>query len=75
VADAEAVKIPLWMRDGEIPPEVHHQAGPNSEVGLGAVTVPAADGYHFGDDHPWGKKQQADLVTSLAQLEERIPRD
>jgi hypothetical protein len=74
-AGTEAVKVPTWMRDGEMPPEVRHQAGPNSEEGLGAVNVPAADGYHFGDDHPWSRKQQADLVTSLARLEESIPRD
>ena len=24
----------------------------------GAVNVPAADGYHFGDDHPWGPEEQ-----------------
>jgi hypothetical protein len=75
VAGTEAVQVPDWMRDGEMPPEVNHQAGPNSEVSLGAVNVPAADGYHYGDDHPWGKEQQAALVTSLARLVRSIPRD
>jgi hypothetical protein len=75
VAGTEAVQVPTWMRDGLMPPEVNHQAGPNSEVGLGAVDVPAADGYHYGDDHLWGKEQQADLVTSLERLVRSIPRD
>lgn len=73
-SDAGAVEVPSWLRDQEMPPRVHgDQAGPNSEVGLGVVNVPAADGYHFADDHPWGSKQQAALVTSLAELEESIP--
>jgi hypothetical protein len=72
---AGAVEIPSWLRDQELPPQIHgDQAGPNSEVGLGVVNIPAADGYHFADDHPWGAKQQAALVTSLADLEEDIRR-
>ena len=72
---ARAVKVPSWLRDQELPPQVHgDQAGPTSEVGLAVVNIPAADGYHFADDHPWGEKQQAALVTSLAKLEESIPR-
>lgn len=72
---AGAVELPSWLRDQELPPQVHgDQAGPASEVGLGVVNVPAADGYHFADDHPWGAKQQADLVTSLTKLEQRISR-
>ena len=72
---AAAVELPTWLRDQELPPQVHgDQAGPSSEVGLGVVNVPAADGYHFADDHPWGAKQQADLVTSLTRLEQSISR-
>jgi hypothetical protein len=72
---AGAVEVPSWLRDQKLPPQVHgDQAGPNSEVGLGVVNIPAADGYHFADDHPWGARQQADLVKSLAKLEESIPR-
>jgi len=72
---AGAVELPSWLRDQELPPQVHgDQAGPNSEVDPGVVNVSAADGYHFADDHPWGAKQQADLVTSLTRLEESISR-
>jgi len=31
------------------------------------VTIPAADGYHFGDSHAWSKTDQANLVTELRQ--------
>jgi hypothetical protein len=66
---------PPWLRDQQLPPQVHgDQAGPSSEVGLGVVNVPAADGYHFADDHPWGEEQQAALVKSLTDLEQSISR-
>ena len=72
--DTEPVKIPHWMRDQELPPEVHQvETGPNFGVGPGVVKFPAADGYHFGDDHPWGEEQQSALVSSLEELEKTIP--
>jgi hypothetical protein len=36
----------------------------------GAVTIPAADGYHFGDDHSWSQANQARLVTELKRAEQ-----
>ncbi len=70
----EAVNIPSWMINNELPPLVSGpvQTGPNSELGLGVVNIPAADGYHFSDDHPWGAEQQSALVTRLTELENRI---
>jgi hypothetical protein len=62
------VERPSWMRDHELPPLVC-DPGP----GGGVVNLPAADGYHFGDDHTWGAKQQSALVTRLEELEESIP--
>ncbi len=34
----------------------------------GAVNVPAADGYHFGDDHPWGADEQNSLICMLKRV-------
>ena len=64
----EMVDVPSWMRDRELPPLVC-DPGP----GGGVVNLPAADGYHFGDDHIWGAKEQSALVTRLEELEESIP--
>jgi len=69
---SEAVNIPSWMRDHELPPLVSERPGPNPGPSLGVVNIPAADGYHFGDDHPWGAEQQSALVTRLAELEKNI---
>jgi hypothetical protein len=73
----EAANIPSWMRDNELPPAVSDQepSGPNPGPAQGVVNIPAADGYHFGDDHPWGARQQSALVTRLAELENSIPPD
>jgi len=38
----------------------------------GAVTVPAADGYHFGDDHPWGTDEQNSLISMLNTAREKF---
>ena len=69
-----AANIPTWMRENELPPVAGEpgQLGPDSGPGLGVVSIPAADGYHYGDDHVWGKQQQAALVTRLEELEQRI---
>jgi len=32
------------------------------------VNVPAADGYHFGDDHPWGADEQSSLISMLKRV-------
>jgi hypothetical protein len=70
----EAANIPPWMSDDRLPPPVcdEEPSGPNPGPSEGVVNIPAADGYHFGDDHPWGAKQQSALVTRLEELEDSI---
>lgn len=53
---------------------------PVSEPDRGAVSVPAADGYHYADDHPWDASDQArltddlwDAVHHFRQSHEEIP--
>lgn len=31
----------------------------------GALSIPAADGYHYADDHPWQASDQADLTDDI----------
>lgn len=38
----------------------------------GAVNVPAADGYHFGDDHPWGPEEQSSLIRMLKRVRKKF---
>jgi hypothetical protein len=38
----------------------------------GAVNVPAADGYHFGDDHPWGSEEQSSLIRMLKRVRQKF---
>ncbi len=38
---------------------------PVAEPDGGALSVPAADGYHYADDHPWGAADQAALTDEL----------
>jgi hypothetical protein len=38
---------------------------PATEPERGAVSIPAADGYHYADDHPWSDKDQAALTDGL----------
>ena len=38
----------------------------------GAVNVPAADGYHFGDDHPWGADEQSSLISMLKKFRQKF---
>jgi hypothetical protein len=40
---------------------------PVAEPDGGALSVPAADGYHYADDHPWGAADQAALTDELWQ--------
>jgi len=36
------------------------------------VNVPAADGYHFGDDHPWGADEQSSLIRMLKKFRQKF---
>jgi hypothetical protein len=36
------------------------------------VNVPAADGYHFGDDHPWGPEEQSSLIRMLKRVRKKF---
>lgn len=38
----------------------------------GAVIVPAADGYHFGDDHPWGSDEQNSLIDMVKMVRKKF---
>jgi hypothetical protein len=71
---SQAANIPPWMSDDKLPPPVcdEEPCGPNLGPSEGVVSIPAADGYHFSDDHPWSAKQQSALVTRLEELEESI---
>lgn len=40
----------------------------------GALSIAPADGYQFGDEHPWDKKKQADLVSKLDDVLENALR-
>jgi hypothetical protein len=55
--------LPARIRAARAPAE-----GPRPD--RGAVTIPAADGYHYGDDHPWTQADQASLVTELKRAEQ-----
>jgi hypothetical protein len=39
----------------------------------GALSITPADGYQYGDDHPWDGDQQASLVDRLDQLLITLP--
>jgi hypothetical protein len=38
----------------------------------GSVSIPAADGYHYGDEHPWGPDDQDKLVDQLREVEQAL---
>jgi hypothetical protein len=38
---------------------------PVAEPDHGAVSIPAADGYHYADNHPWDAADQAALTDTL----------
>lgn len=42
---------------------------PGSEPDGGGLHIPAADGYHYGDDNPWGPEDLTALVTELRRVE------
>jgi hypothetical protein len=39
-----------------------------SQPDPGALSITPADGYQYGDDHPWGDDNQKRLVDRLDQL-------
>lgn len=39
-----------------------------SQPDPGALSITPADGYQYGDDHPWNGDQQAGLVAQLGKL-------
>lgn len=45
---------------------------PEARRSRSAVTVPAADGYHFGDDHTWGAEEQESLISLLDLASEKF---
>jgi hypothetical protein len=60
--DGLAVTATTWVRKTA--------AGtPDSELDGGGLRIPAADGYHYGDDNPWGPEERAALVAELRRVE------
>jgi hypothetical protein len=45
---------------------------PVSQRSRGSVSVPAPDGYHYGDDHEWGAKEQTSLITTLKNARKKL---
>ena len=45
---------------------------PVSRRSSGSVSVPAPDGYHFGDDHEWGAKEQTSLIAMLKNARKKL---
>lgn len=39
----------------------------------GALSITPADGYHYGDDHPWSSDKQSGLVAHLDKLLDTLP--
>jgi|HubBroStandDraft_1064217.scaffolds.fasta_scaffold43170_3 hypothetical protein len=39
-----------------------------SQPDPGALSIAPADGYQYGDDHPWNSDKQTGLVTRLGKL-------
>jgi hypothetical protein len=39
----------------------------------GALSITPADGYQYGDDHPWTGVQQTELVARLNKLMTTLP--
>jgi hypothetical protein len=37
-----------------------------------AIRIPAADGYRYADDHPWGLEKQDGLVKELLRVEREL---
>jgi len=43
-----------------------------SQPDPGALSITPADGYQYGDDHPWSDDKQARLVAHLDKLLDTI---
>jgi hypothetical protein len=46
-----------------------------SQADPGALSVTPADGYQYGDDHPWNGDKQARLVDRLGKLLDTLPNE
>lgn len=59
-----------WIKN--LPTRIRNarKAAEGPRLDRGGVTIPAADGYHFGDDHSWSQADQACLVTELERAEQ-----
>jgi hypothetical protein len=44
-----------------------------SQPDPGALSITPADGYQYGDDHPWSHDKQARLVDRLGKLLDTLP--
>ncbi len=45
----------------------------SSQPDPGALSITPADGYHYGDDHPWSTDKQTGLVAHLDKLLDTLP--
>lgn len=45
---------------------------PGSGPDRGGLRIPAADGYHYGDDNPWGPEDRTALVAELRRVEQAL---
>jgi hypothetical protein len=61
-----------WTWITNLPARIRERrtAPSGSRPDRGGVSIPAADGYHFGDDNPWTPADQSDLVTELKRAQE-----
>lgn len=44
-----------------------------AEPERGAVNIPAPDGYHYADDHPWSAADQSALIGVLWDTARDLP--
>jgi hypothetical protein len=44
-----------------------------SQPDPGALSITPADGYQYGDDHPWSDDKQGRLVDRLGSLLDTLP--
>jgi hypothetical protein len=61
--------LPAGPRRRETPTRKAVAGAPDSELDGGGLRIPAADGYHYGDDNPWGPEDRAALVAELRRVE------
>jgi hypothetical protein len=71
--DREARLVPAWIKKASsnivtlARKARAEKRGPQLDQGV--VSIPAADGYHYGDDHPWHPDHQTDLISDLTRVE------